>query len=162
MEYLQDTKSTTFGIPIMHWWFQVGVFMVYFFLSALLFGILNNKHPMKPQLPIKLWFHKLNMMAEWRSRKMFHRQWIIIICGAYWAVFFFQCCLAGLFVDVAGLTTKLRSKQSRCRTMRSMIFQGSLKGYIGVYQGWLNHQRNTNFHYLLLPRPWMRPQIRVN
>lgn len=44
---------------------------------------------MKPQLPIKLWFHKLNMMAEWRSRKMFDRQRIITICEPYWAVFVF-------------------------------------------------------------------------
>lgn len=27
------------------------------------------------------------MTAEWRSRKMFHWKWIIIICGVYWAVY---------------------------------------------------------------------------
>lgn len=58
VEYLQDTKSTTFGILIMHWWIQVGVLWFIFLQSALLLGILNNKHSMKPQLPIKLWFHK--------------------------------------------------------------------------------------------------------
>lgn len=43
-----------------------------------------------------------------------------------------------------------------------MISQSSLRGHTGVYHGWLNHQRNENLCYLLLPSPLMRHQISVN
>ena len=113
---------------------------------------------------LKTWFHKSNKMGKSRSSAILQ---LTHFCSE--AVDSPTNCvrvcivLVVLFCERRLLWLLSRGgKQSRCRTIWSMISWSSWRGHIGVYQGWLNHQRNRNLHYLLLPGPLMRHQIRVN